>query len=420
MGTKEREVVTQSQDEAWFTRYIGSTLITENDYQPTSLGYRQYTVSEDHLFHRAREYGVWGDFGGPFYTEKVSFEGDLKPYLLRRGGRTSFGPIFAKKSVENRFNDLNQSSSLGPDVDLPIDNPAVHGDILTAYGTTAIARTIPTNPIFDAATFVGELREGLPSLFGSAFLRSPSLSALARENLNWEFGVKPFVNDMKSFVTASQEAETRLEQLRRDEGRPVRRRYAFPQEVEESSEVSTGVYASGSLVGGSTFLQQQGVLTETVRTERDIWFSGCYQYTLPPEGSNLRRIQELDFLYGARPSLDTLWNLTPWTWCLDWFSNAGDVATNLSAFSQDGLLLKYGYVMCRSRRTKTYTWEGLVQDSSTVNTFVPHRAEQVIAYETKQRIPATPYGFGLTFGDLTSRQWGILSSLGILQSSHLT
>jgi hypothetical protein len=254
------------------------------------------------------------------------------------------------------------------------------------------------------------------SLFKRQFLGRSA----AEEYVNWEFGLKPVINDYKDYVAASRTAETRLEQLRRDSGKPVRRRYDFPTERETSRETATGVYASGAIVGGSTFLQQQGTLVEREYYERDIWFSGCYQYTLPPEGSNLRRISELDALYGVRPSAETVYNLTPWSWCLDWFTNTGDVVHNLSAFSQDGLLLKYGYIMCRTRHRKTYTWTGAVQNASTDNAWVPHVAHQEVTYETKQRLPATPYGFGLAFSDLNPRQLGILGSLGIIRAFRPT
>jgi hypothetical protein len=291
---------------------------------------------------------------------------------------------------------------------------------LLEMGTTAIARTRPANSLADAATFIGELREGLPSLVGREFFKRDLLSATAKENLNWEFGLKPFVRDIKSFVEASKLAEEHLEQLRRDQRKVVRRRYDFPETNTFVTEDLGSGFATGSILGGGAFLQEQGARKLRKKFTRRIWFSGGYKYTLPPEGSVLRRIRELDAIYGVRPDAETVWNLAPWSWCLDWFSNSGDVVSNLTAFSTDGLLLKYGYIMCHTTHEYTYTWDGAVQNASSENAFVPHHAEQKITYETKQRLPATPYGFGLALSDLSPRRLGILTSLGIIRGSHLT
>lgn len=422
MGLKQRSVVLSENTSANFTRYIGDTLISDDDYQQTALGYRQLTISEGHpwrwLHNRNRPH--WAAIGGPFYTEKVTLTGDHRHHVVKRGGRTAQGPIWAKKYVENLAASFYEDGSVD-DAQLPIANPAILDEELLAMGTTAIARTIPTNPIFDAATFVGELREGLPSLIGAALFKRQFLGrSVAEENLNWEFGLKPIINDFKAYTEASREGEARLAQLRRDSEKPIRRRFDFPTQRTTSRETSEGVFSSGAIVGGGAFLQKLGTLVEREFWERDVWFSGCYQYTLPPEGSNLRRISELDAIYGVRPSAATVYNLAPWSWCLDWFTNTGDVVHNLSAFSQDGLLLKYGYIMCRTRHVKSYTWTGTVQNASTADAWVPHVAHQEVTYETKQRLPATPYGFGLAYSDLTPRQLGILGSLGILRTLRPT
>jgi hypothetical protein len=107
----------------------------------------------------------------------------------------------------------------------------------------------------------------------------------------------------------------------------------------------------------------------------------------------------------------TLWNLAPWTWAVDWFSNAGDVISNMSDWQDDGLVLRYGYMMEHSRATYAYTFEGPTGLNGSLR-------PQPVVYvsESKRRVKATPFGFGLTWGGLTPIQLAIAAALGISKS----
>jgi hypothetical protein len=108
-----------------------------------------------------------------------------------------------------------------------------------------------------------------------------------------------------------------------------------------------------------------------------------------------------------------LWNLTPWSWVADYFANIGDVMTNVSYFSQDNLLLRYGYIMREEKVTDEWTWTGLIPGYGSISTSIG--AGSV----TKQRLKATPYGFGLSTGGLNTSQWAILVALGIARAPKL-
>jgi len=105
---------------------------------------------------------------------------------------------------------------------------------------------------------------------------------------------------------------------------------------------------------------------------------------------------------------ETLWDLTPWSWAVDWFSSFGDVLHNVGDWAKDGLVMKYGYVMEHSSVTDAYTWAGPSGFISRVNP-----TPLTVVSETKQRRKATPFGFGLTWSAFTKRQAAILVALGI-------
>jgi hypothetical protein len=283
---------------------------------------------------------------------------------------------------------------------------------LLGKGTTAIARTTPTNPLMDVSVSLGEFRkEGLPKLAGLQFLRNGgSLKDLGHEYLNYEFGIKPLANDIMSLSRSIVDSEKVITQLERDSGRVVRRKYHFPDSVSETTSVVSsntqpqGYYGDAYVLGGLANIS--GPLTKTVKVKERVWFSGAYTYHYD-RGQDLRskmasQYSEARKLYGLKVDLETLYNLTGWTWLFDWFTNTGDVMSNLSNFGSDGLVLKYGYVMCETTVSHIYT------HTSTYGTI-----ETIYGQRRKLRYRASPYGFGSDLTNLSVRQIAILAALGL-------
>jgi hypothetical protein len=298
-------------------------------------------------------------------------------------------------------------------------------DKMLMKGSTAIARTIPTNPVAGAAQFLGELRERLPSLPGQAFIRGHgNPSRLADEYLNLEFGLKPLVNDLQKFGEAVRTSNKVLEQLRRDAGRVIRRRYEFPEETSSKTTVTNNrvpfpplrTGGTGGYGGDGT---GSGQLTTTETETYRYWFSGAYTYAYQDSDRRvidkmMRMEQDANRLFGLRLTPELVWELTPWSWAVDWIGNIGDVIHNVSAFSRDGLVMVYGYIMCEYTHRVDHTLVGPVFKDGTTGPF-----KQSFETKVKKRLKATPYGFGLDIDGFTPRQWAILGSLGITRGRGL-
>jgi len=287
-------------------------------------------------------------------------------------------------------------------------------------GSTAIARVLPTNPVANAAQFLGELREELPSVPGSHLVnRDHSISnSVGHEYLNVEFGIKPMLSDFRKFGKAIRSSNAVLDQLRRDSGRLIRRRYAFPLEVTtEYTDMGNATVSPGLnsylFVGNDTTSHLEKVRTTT----RAYSFSGAFTYhysDAPGALGNLRRAeQNANKLFGTRITPDVLWELTPWSWAVDWVANYGDVLHNLSAFANDGLVMAYGYVMCHETISDAYTLSGVKLKGSP-----PVTLTQTFTSEVKRRLKATPFGFGLDPASFSVRQWAILAALGLSRGSY--
>jgi hypothetical protein len=292
-----------------------------------------------------------------------------------------------------------------------------------ADGVHAVNVTIPTNPAANVSTGVAELiREGFPRLIGSDLMhaKASAFQKLGGEYLNVVFGWQPFINDVRATAHSVLHATEMLRQLEKDSGKGVRRRFVFDDEVSTLTET----VANGGRVYTSTlpteaqqcFSSVGGSLQSTITTERRKWFSGKYTYYLKHGSSNWAKIEEAEqrarLLLGLELTPEVLWELTPWSWLSDWFVNIGDNLANASRFGQDGLVMRYGYLMVES----TVKWERTCQGISTYSGGTLPPLTLTTGVTRKQRFKASPFGFGTVPGSFNPRQWAILGALGMTKT----
>jgi hypothetical protein len=299
----------------------------------------------------------------------------------------------------NLFSDVTSGGSNYPAYPIAPTNNEMNG-----WGTSGVNRTIPTSPSWNAAQFIGELHQKVPSLPGVNLLRNRDTRSAAGELLNYEFGIKPTVADMATFLDVVNKSEDRLAQLQRDSGRKIRRRIELINESVEGTPVveSKTLYPQAPTWAPASM--RTTTVTTTTHSSRRVWFSGCFTYYFRrSENPLVSNLQRLKHEYGVDLTPELLWNLTPWTWLVDWHSNIGEVMGNLSRFANDGLAMRWGYIMCHQISTKTYSWAG---NSVTLVT------------ERKSRQFAYPYGFATDLPSYSGRQMAILSALGIARGPN--
>lgn len=298
------------------------------------------------------------------------------------------------------------------------------------YGTRAIANTLPTNPIAGLSVAVAELkREGIPNtlkLLSSQKQAQDLHSNAAGLFLEGEFGWKPLVSEAIQAAMSVKRANKHITQYIRDSGRNVRRKYAFPIEYKTLAsypEKQGRVQLISPLSSTNDYFwlnqNQWGSQHESITQERRVWFSGAYTYHAI-EGNNLqsrlgRFEQEAQKLLGIRITPEVLWNLQPWSWLIDWKANIGDVIHNISAFSSDGLVLRYGYLMVETITRHTVV---VVGPKAVGLGSLPSHYTVTYELHRKQRVKATPYGFGLNPASFSAGQWSILAALGLSKSPN--
>jgi hypothetical protein len=287
---------------------------------------------------------------------------------------------------------------------------------LKGFGTTAIARSEPTNPAFSMSTAVGELmREGLPSIVGLQTLKSRSnlVKSAGSEYLNVEFGWKPLVSDIKSFAKAVVNSEEIITNYRQGSDKKIRRRYEDPvyqaNRLHKTNEGGAGrIYFSPGLnfINGTG----EGTMYESISQRR--WFSGAFRYHVPVSDDQMNKISSWASnarkLLGVELTPEVVWNLSPWTWAIDWFTNTGDILHNVSAMGRDGLVMQYGYAMMETEYSVSYEARYYRSDSGKWYGSSLHKSVKQC-----RRIPATPYGFDVDMNSLTAKRVAILAALGM-------
>lgn len=294
-------------------------------------------------------------------------------------------------------------------------NPAVDGSLvnMNTFGTSAVARVLPTNPLSGLSTALGELKkDGLPRLPGSAMRDQVDLARRSgNEFLNIEFGWLPLVNDVRQFADSVKRSRVLIDQYMRDSDRKIRRRFT-PQPVTLNTTTFVG---PGRGIGGINMPNS----TVSRETQERYWFSGAFKYHVPVGDdfySRLRRYESIsNRLYGTRITPEVLWNLAPWSWAIDWFTNAGDVIHNISQLGSDGLVMQYGYAMRHMRVEEIGSGRFDISDNRGRHTGVLSLS---VGSEWKRRVRANPYGFGIDDTSLSAIQLAILAALGLTRGQR--
>jgi len=271
--------------------------------------------------------------------------------------------------------------------------------------------------------FLGELNQ-LPSTRQLALRLIDSWKAglqffksLGSRYLNVVFGWLPFLRSIQNTLKIVRNLAPRWEKLRQGMDKPVRRggMVFSDSSVTETEEINgvgaTGINAVFCSPAGTTQYYRFNVgdhsKSTITQSQTKVWFAGKFRWSSGalPVIQNLRMNYRL-FGFGISPKL--VWDLLPFSWLVDWFTNVGDVLANVSD-QLYGLVAEYAYIMASKTTTTTYRTKTTFKDP--LNT-VKYRVVEV-RDEVKMRRKASPYGFGFTAGDLNSSQLAILVALGL-------
>jgi len=381
--------------------------------------------------NRRNKNGVYVS-GGPFYVRKASMShGTGRTRLFLRGSTSS---LVHTQGVQGVFYPYTHP--------VQVSYPSWTSQVQTLSGLypTGYKKARPGNPVASAGQFLIELRD-LPTIpFKNGFFRDGSLRGvpltevpvrlrqqllnyrnLGSEYLNVVFGWMPFVSDLRKMYNLWQDIDKRIARLVRENGQAVRHRATVEDSTSttQSSQASNSPYF-GVLGAPPAWMTGNSLYSSVTRTTVKSWFVGSFRYYVPDIGSSEWTSRAKRALFGLSPTPELLWEVLPWSWLIDWFSNVGDVISNASSNAVDNLTLGYSFIMrhtttemtCSSHVThgkgsQVYpffdTWEGC-----------DHMFSSTYKEEIKVRAGGmNPFGLNVQLSSLTNYQLGILGALGL-------
>lgn len=195
---------------------------------------------------------------------------------------------------------------------------------LSNFAWDILAKTNPSSPHVNMLAFVGELKD-LPSLvrdWGRDLLRK-----VAKGYISWRWAVKPMIGDVEKLCTFVESSNRRFLELRQLRDKKVlRRKVMLSSDQSSSKPTRVLLHSEGAMIYG----WRTNVYT------RKVWGTANWKVR---SDSDIVNMDDKDLIRFTRRTmhginsigaLEAAWELTPWSWFIDWFSNVGTMisATN--------------------------------------------------------------------------------------------
>lgn len=208
----------------------------------------------------------------------------------------------------------------------------------------------PTRPDFDLARFVGELKD-VRSLFSKANYTPTSARGAGNSYLNYQFGIMPTVSDIMSAAESILKSDSIVRGFAEQSAREYRRRSSISlgsydttvaprnNQVGGQTSVTTnlrGCGASMHLTGNrESYYSRQPKIGFSMRVSYSINTFGTYEYYVGDPDGYVSRMDSYKAaarkILGGGLTAALVWELTPWSWMIDWFYDIG----GLLSYQQD-------------------------------------------------------------------------------------
>lgn len=276
-------------------------------------------------------------------------------------------------------------------------------ELMSAYWEIT-ALTNPNTPEVNVPQMLGELKDlpGLVQGWGKDVLKN-----VARGHLSWRWAIKPMLSDLRKLCNFAKAVDERLRWLKKlKEGKPLRRK-CFLKGDHKGVDHGVVIYHSESANiscrrVSHCLMKRWGSCEWILVGLGDIPPTGIEQLELARKLASGRHSYAL---------LQTAWELTPWSWLSDWFTNIGNfIASNGNAVSVRPRNV------CVMQETRNITSFPLTQEPqadvrlSHMSRCVWHRKNRYLVAE-----PLSPF-LPTKFPFLDERKWSILVSLAALGS----
>jgi len=289
----------------------------------------------------------------------------------------------------------------------------------TNLGTQICARTNVSTPVVNLPAFIGELKDyrdltrwenlkHLPNLvrdWGGNLIRK-----VAKGNITWQFALKPMINDVMKMFKFQESCYQRFLYLNRLlDGKSVRRRCTFAQDA--CTIPATSRTTCHSIMGSITAYRDCTYTKSSWGTVR--WHASAGSSYMPKDVMSQYDLSRRMY-YGITGfnALRTAWELTPWSWFVDWF---WDIGSYLDSINNTVPATASGF--CYMQTTTSLTSYRAVVASPWIRAVGPYFERSVVKYRYPPGLPLSLPPLP-SLPALTSRQWSILGSIAALRGFH--
>lgn len=367
--------------------WMGGTLKTSVPVMQTRYIPQEITVDETH--------SDYPNEGGPLDVRKVGVA--FYPYK----GWSGSDYLYQGGSTGRRY--------VGEYCISPVWSPLPASGMSACLnmGAEGWSKFRPAKPIVSLSVAIAELRDA-PSL---VLRKMKKFRDYGSNYLAIEFGWKPFVSDLRKWWSSIEKTDQYIASLVRKNGKRIRRGGV----IGTPTTTSTKQFLSGSYFTPTLDTTLVQPFQKVTTTKSTTWFRGAFRYYIPGlDSEKWGRAKAYRQMWDLEVGPEQLYELMPWSWLIDWFSNLGHVVGNYTASLEDNVVADYAYIM-QHNVTEIHQSQRFAVKHYDGRSWVNHPAytSAITTIETKCRGAANPYGFNFSWPSLTWRQKSILSALGI-------
>lgn len=235
--------------------------------------------------------------------------------------------VFGRSNGNSGWN-YNGTYKLGNYPTIPLSQAFPSDNSALSYG---LSRMNPNRPDIDLPIFIWELKD-IPQLvfrwgriLAKQFSKSGPSSpwalpvAVAEQNLEWQFAIKPFLNDMRKLLDFESAVQKRIERLQKMQQRGS---IGGNIDVWDASDTVTV-----SNIFPTALYQESNRGDITYEATRRVWVTAKMTPLIQLPQNDDKAMERLArrLVFGRDISVSTIWEAMPWSWLIDWFGNVGDL-----------------------------------------------------------------------------------------------
>lgn len=221
-------------------------------------------------------------------------------------------------------------------------------EMMSKHALSMVKGVMPDATRFDLARSIAELKDFRTTKKPAQLieeLREKFKSAKGNADLflTEQFGILPLISDARKWMELPDKISKQVNFLLSRSGKPTT--LHAKRILETPAWSNTPMQTTGSVNLPFFFKQHESAYI----SESELRLMVNVNFEFPPVTLPGLQDERIRKLWGANPSLTTVYNLVPWTWLIDWFTGFGHYLDMIEAFHNSETIINYGFLTYHSR-----------------------------------------------------------------------